>query len=125
MSKIECIDTNICQYTNVTLSYDSISTMDLCPICLDDMRWKVVVTRCGHQFHQECLQSWKQTSCPCCRAHTGNLQFACPIADKIYKKLVAIDLFVQKVDAFLSTVAFFVLQVLVTLILLSLLVGNL
>ena len=45
--------------------------MSTCPICIGDLK----VTRhtpkldCGHQFHQCCLEKWKNTraTCPMCR----------------------------------------------------------
>jgi hypothetical protein len=41
----------------------------VCPICLEadgSRRWST--TACGHQFHSQCLGSWKERSCPMCRA---------------------------------------------------------
>uniref|UniRef100_UPI00214821C8 RING finger protein n=1 Tax=Endozoicomonas sp. ONNA2 TaxID=2828741 RepID=UPI00214821C8 len=32
---------------------------DVCPICLDEFEKKIVVARCGHAFHQKCIEDWK------------------------------------------------------------------
>ncbi|KAI8576764.1 hypothetical protein K450DRAFT_255487 [Umbelopsis ramanniana AG] len=50
------------------------SSIDLCPICLDqyeDGDSKIRVLPCTHYFHQECIDSWllrenTTTNCPCC-----------------------------------------------------------
>ena len=44
--------------------------MDLiCPICLDNKNLNVVIDKCEHWFHYECLVNWlkKSNSCPLCR----------------------------------------------------------
>lgn len=43
-------------------------TRDECPICLDIMGVGIVL-RCGHVFHEKCIESWKlrNESCPICR----------------------------------------------------------
>lgn len=45
-----------------------------CPICLDDFASadddvKVIVTKCNHAFHTECLETWlsRRGTCPTCR----------------------------------------------------------
>ncbi|CAO3695227.1 unnamed protein product [Umbelopsis ramanniana] len=50
------------------------SSIDLCPICLDqyeDGSSKIRVLPCSHYFHQECIDNWllrenTTTNCPCC-----------------------------------------------------------
>lgn len=45
-----------------------------CPICLEVLGDDSITILCNHQFHKECLQSWKNTEtingqcCPVCRA---------------------------------------------------------
>lgn len=46
--------------------------MSTCPICCDTMNsatQKVCKTKCGHEFHRDCLYEWlsKHPSCPLCR----------------------------------------------------------
>ena len=49
---------------------------DDCSICLEKLKKGVVKTKCGHKFHKNCINSWKQIGrgnnhkCPNCR---GNL----------------------------------------------------
>ncbi|KAK9813824.1 hypothetical protein WJX73_000232 [Symbiochloris irregularis] len=41
-----------------------------CPVCLerlDEDASGLVTTVCNHEFHNECLQRWSDTSCPVCR----------------------------------------------------------
>lgn len=38
-----------------------------CPICLIHMERSVVMTSCGHFFHNECLQQVKRDECPFCK----------------------------------------------------------
>ena len=41
-----------------------------CPICLEDLNTNTMeITKCGHLFHKNCINSWKNTSdkCPNCR----------------------------------------------------------
>lgn len=41
-----------------------------CPVCLerlDENASGIVTTVCNHEFHNECLQRWDDTSCPVCR----------------------------------------------------------
>lgn len=44
---------------------------DTCPICLEEMKddGLTIITKCGHEFHRECLDKWlpKENSCPLCR----------------------------------------------------------
>ncbi len=43
---------------------------DLCNICLDSNDKKHVTLHCGHFFHTQCIQRWKNTNnntCPTCR----------------------------------------------------------
>ncbi|KAI8148646.1 ubiquitin-related domain-containing protein [Fennellomyces sp. T-0311] len=42
-------------------------TDDVCTICLEDMVEKCATLGCGHQFHSNCISSWRLT-CPNCRA---------------------------------------------------------
>lgn len=45
-----------------------------CSICLEDLdgRQKEMTTKCGHCFHEKCLQEWfrNDQSCPNCRAYS-------------------------------------------------------
>ena len=40
-----------------------------CPICSEPLTQDVRVLRCGHRFHNECIESWltSHNSCPLCR----------------------------------------------------------
>jgi hypothetical protein len=40
-----------------------------CPICYEPIGQKYYVTKCGHAFHQDCLESWykHKKTCPYCR----------------------------------------------------------
>ena len=51
------------------------TTIDLCPICLDDCSGKTCALECGHTFHTKCIFNWlsKNKSCPCCRAEIKEL----------------------------------------------------
>ena len=45
---------------------------DICPICLEEYNEeKRIVTKCGHVFHDECLNQWIEASsnysCPYCK----------------------------------------------------------
>ena len=60
------------------------SLKNICPICLETIRSNHIKTKCGHDFHKECLIEWcenqqKKTNikCPVCR---GDIQETC---DKI------------------------------------------
>ena len=60
------------------------SLKNRCPICLETIRSNHIKTKCGHDFHKECLIEWcknqqKKTNikCPVCR---GDIQETC---DKI------------------------------------------
>ena len=39
-----------------------------CPICLESLDQGVVMLKCGHKFHCNCLAQWNKLSCPLCRA---------------------------------------------------------
>lgn len=38
-----------------------------CPICLDILRDKYILTECGHHFHKECIKQVINKKCPICR----------------------------------------------------------
>ena len=40
-----------------------------CPICLSDEKNDIIKTKCGHFFHQYCIQEWykENLTCPICR----------------------------------------------------------
>jgi E3 ubiquitin-protein ligase DOA10 len=46
-----------------------------CPICTEELPPDMRPSKCGHYFHQECLQTWFKTSqctsCPVCRKDIG------------------------------------------------------
>ncbi|GHU19744.1 hypothetical protein FACS189472_09950 [Alphaproteobacteria bacterium] len=44
---------------------------DVCAICLSDEHDGEVVTKCGHLFHAECINTWvnEHHACPVCRHH--------------------------------------------------------
>ena len=43
---------------------------DVCPVCLEKVEQDKEVLKCGHEFHQLCIEEWlrHQTSCPTCRS---------------------------------------------------------
>lgn len=56
--------------------------VEICSICLENSGCAVVFLPCGHQFCQECIDSWfakqlqdeKLTTCPLCRQHPNAAQ---------------------------------------------------
>lgn len=50
--------------------------MDSCPVCLEDLEQEsdIIVTKCNHSFHRECLIKWqkKNITCPLCRRFIFN-----------------------------------------------------
>lgn len=53
---------------------------DNCVICTDQLEGSDLKLKCGHQFHQNCIDQWKRT-CPnraFCR-ETGRLEASCPV----------------------------------------------
>ena len=93
--------------------------MDLCPICLEALKWQAVMTRCGHTFHPQCLASWARPTCPCCRAFPGPLEVTCPLANKMQEKLVAMDQVIHKIDVVTDKVICFALKVLLIWLLIA------
>ncbi|KAH8549078.1 hypothetical protein BGW37DRAFT_503477 [Umbelopsis sp. PMI_123] len=57
------------------------STMDVCPICLDQYEEglsKIRVLPCSHYFHKECIDNWllgenTTTNCPCCNLDLSSI----------------------------------------------------
>jgi hypothetical protein len=59
----------------------SVYNSDICAICLDGytaegsavLFYSVSGKTCGHQFHEDCLNNWRQRSpvCPYCRFSSG------------------------------------------------------
>ena len=53
----------------------SVKYDDFCTICLDSIGGEVVILKCLHRFHKECIDDWKKSSsltrshytCPICR----------------------------------------------------------
>lgn len=42
-----------------------------CSICLSNLsKDETVISKlpCGHCFHTECINKWRQNTCPCCRS---------------------------------------------------------
>ena len=50
------------------LNYKYMKT-DVCPICLDNYKDldKMMLTKCYHHFHKECINEYKGFNCPSCR----------------------------------------------------------
>lgn len=38
-----------------------------CPICLEDIMEKLIITNCGHKYHMGCLGNIRSLDCPMCR----------------------------------------------------------
>ncbi|EOA34783.1 hypothetical protein CARUB_v10022357mg [Capsella rubella] len=57
---------------NVTLSPPifELPEMETCPICLEEGRDLIFTQKCGHVFHDYCINEWLLSSkyCPLCRA---------------------------------------------------------
>lgn len=70
-----CIhETHLFRTTRVAPGEDIIITVSTageenpkCSICLDTVAGTLVKTQCTHVFHRECLQRWKNNTCPLCR----------------------------------------------------------
>ena len=48
---------------------------NLCPICLETLDNNIITINCGHKFHFECLNGWKnegKNTCPLCRGPIDN-----------------------------------------------------
>lgn len=69
-----------CDHTNCAQSFDDlgrcqacVTTVDECPICLEEMssrknvtsRKRKKETSCGHIFHSGCLKTWLDKNCKC------------------------------------------------------------
>jgi hypothetical protein len=52
------------------VKYKKIRTSnDECAICIGTSKGEMVLTRCKHKFHKECIRRWeiRKDNCPCCR----------------------------------------------------------
>ena len=48
---------------------DILTTSSTCSICLEDFKLEEIVslTNCKHIFHNQCIEKWKNNTCPMCR----------------------------------------------------------
>lgn len=60
---------NYCYQHVNQLPKEKIYHSEDCPICMEVLSTPEI-TKCGHQFHKQCLDRWKKTAntCPSCRA---------------------------------------------------------
>ncbi len=38
-----------------------------CTICIDTFSDDLTITKCGHIFHTNCIDGWRNNTCPVCR----------------------------------------------------------
>ena len=49
--------------------------MNVCAICLNNLKNNLNITPCGHKYHKKCIERWHntgKTTCPQCRKRTRN-----------------------------------------------------
>jgi hypothetical protein len=68
---------------------------DLCAICLEELKDKLITLDCGHIFHDSCVQGYVRSTndrrCPLCRYSPVEEEFLPPVPELVRQNAVHED----------------------------------